>query len=151
MDENEKIYKIKKIFVIFILSSVFFLICQSLIPYLFYDDTEVTNSTGNILIALKEVKVLEPDKLLEFDIHKKIRFVGTNTSMSFKFNYSGLDNEIQPYYIEQAKKKKWKVIKANDNEIVLEKKRDKNLVHLDFQKQKDSIWLLNASYTIIMK
>lgn len=148
---RKKVYKIKKLFAVFILSSVFFLLCQSLIPYLFYDAAEVTTSTGDILVALKEFQVLEPDKLIEFDTHKKIRFMNTNTGMSFEFDYEGVEEKVRPYYLEQARKKKWKVLKATDSEIVLEKQRHENLLHLYLHKQKDSIWLLEASYRKIIK
>ena len=103
------------------------------------------------MVALKEFQVLEPDKLIEFDTHKKIRFMNTNTGMSFEFDYEGVEEKVRPYYLEQARKKKWKVLKATDSEIVLEKQRHENLLHLYLHKQKDSIWLLEASYRKIIK
>lgn len=146
MSEDKKIYRIKKIFVVFVLSMIFFIACKSLVPYLLYDDTEVTHSTGNILVSLKELQILEPNKLTEFNTYKKYRFADTNTSMSFKFDYSDIENQVQPYYLEQANSKNWNVVKVTDNQIILEKERQDNLINLNFEKQKDKTWVLKTSY-----
>ncbi len=152
VEENNKSIIFLKIIKVVICAFLFFEFCKIIIlPNVFFSSSEINYSRGTILVALKELQILNIDKLIKFDTNRKFRFVSANTSMSFEFDYDGVEDKVKPYYLEQAKKKNWKVIKVNDNEIILEKQRDKNLVHLDFQKQKDNIWLLNASYTIIMK
>lgn len=141
-DKTINFFKMVRFIVIVFLLCKF---CIIFLPPIIFDNNEVNNSTGNILVALKELQVLEPEKLVEFETHKKLRFTDGNTSMTLKFDYAEIEDKVQSYYVRQAKNKNWDIIKAKEDEIILEKQREENLVRLDLRKQKDKFWLMNVS------
>ena len=143
---NNRIFGLKNLCLFIILVGGFcYFFKNFFIPYIWYDNNEVEIRSGNIIIALRELKIYKPDKIIKYHLKKANRFSEDTSNLNFKLNYSDEKiDTIQKYYTDRAQINEWIITKNTPENIQLVKNKDNYKIFLNFKNEKNGIWELTA-------